>query len=185
MPACLADLPGLEVSVAHLVRDPRAAAFSWRRTKEQPDRGGFMEQRGVGKSAALWAAWNYGLERLFRDEPGRYARITYEELLTAPEPHLRTLLAALGMERDTASVFADETTVRLSVNHTVAGNPARHRHGLVPMRLDDEWRTAMPTARPAARRGDDLSAAATLRLSPGAPPAMSRRRTLSLARQAC
>ena len=31
------------------------------------------------------------------------------------------------------------------MNHTVAGNPARHRHGLVPMRLDDEWRTAMPT----------------------------------------
>jgi len=140
----LADLPGIEVSVAHLVRDPRGAAFSWRRTKEQPDRGGFMEQRGVGKSAALWSAWNYGLERLFHDEPGRYARTTYEELLTAPERHVRTLLATLGMERDTSSVFADETTVRLSVNHTVAGNPARHRHGLVPMRLDDEWRTAMP-----------------------------------------
>jgi hypothetical protein len=139
----LADLPGMDVSVAHLVRDPRAAAFSWRRTKEQPDRGGLMEQRGVGKSAALWAAWNYGLERLF-PQPGRYARLTYEELLTAPQPQLRTLLAALGMERDTTGVFADETTVRLSVNHTVAGNPARHRHGLVPMRLDDEWRTAMP-----------------------------------------
>jgi hypothetical protein len=139
----LADLPGLDVAVAHLVRDPRAAAFSWRRTKEQPDRGGFMEQRGVGKSAALWTAWNYGLERLF-PEPGSYARTTYEELLTAPEPQLRRLLEALGLERDTSAVFADETTVRLSVNHTVAGNPARHRHGLVPMRLDDEWRTAMP-----------------------------------------
>jgi hypothetical protein len=139
----LADLPGLEVSVAHLVRDPRAAAFSWRRTKEQPDRGGFMEQRGAGKSAALWTAWNYALERLF-PEPGSYARVTYEELLTAPEPQVRRLLAALGLERDTAAVFADDTTVRLSMNHTVAGNPARHRHGLVPMRLDDEWRTAMP-----------------------------------------
>jgi Sulfotransferase family len=139
----LADLPGVEVSVAHLVRDPRGAAFSWRRTKEQPDRGGLMEQRGAGKSAALWTAWNYGLERLF-PEPGRYARLTYEELLTAPQPQLRALLASLDMERDTAGVFADETTVRLSVNHTVAGNPARHRHGLVPMRLDDEWRTAMP-----------------------------------------
>jgi Sulfotransferase family len=139
----IADLPGIDVSLAHLVRDPRAAAFSWRRTKEQPDRGGLMEQRGVGKSAALWTTWNFGLERLF-PEPGRYARLTYEELLTAPQAQLRTLLASLDMDRETSAVFADETTVRLSVNHTVAGNPARHRHGLVPMLLDDEWRTAMP-----------------------------------------
>ncbi len=139
----VADLPGLDVSVAHLVRDPRAAAFSWRRTKEQPDRGGIMEQRGAAKSAALWAAWNYGLERLIH-EPGRYARVTYEELLTAPQPQVHRLLDSLDMARDSSAVFADETTVRLSVNHTVAGNPARHRHGLVPMRLDDEWRTAMP-----------------------------------------
>lgn len=140
----LADTPGVELSVAHLVRDPRAAAFSWCRTKEQPDRGGIMEQRGVVKSSALWSAWNYGLEQLFRSREGRYARLTYEELLTSPEPQLRRLLTALGMERDTSAVFSDATTVRLSVNHTVAGNPARHRYGDVAMRLDDEWRAAMP-----------------------------------------
>jgi len=35
-----ASIPGIEVSVVHLVRDPRAAAHSWLRPKAQPDRGG-------------------------------------------------------------------------------------------------------------------------------------------------
>jgi hypothetical protein len=132
--------------VAHLVRDPRAAAFSWRRKKEQPDRGyaGLMEQRGVAKSALLWSTWNLGLERLFHGEPGSYARLTYEGFVAAPQQQLDTLLGSLGLARDTSAVFADAGTVRLSVSHTVAGNPARLNHGLVPMRLDDEWRTAMP-----------------------------------------
>ena len=34
----LDGIEGVDVRVAHLVRDPRAAAFSWQRKKEQPDR---------------------------------------------------------------------------------------------------------------------------------------------------
>ncbi len=141
----LDGLPELSVSVCHLVRDPRAAAFSWRRRKEQPDRGyaGLMEQRGVAKSSLLWVTWNLGLERLWGGKRAHYHRVTYEGFLNAPRAEVESLLADLGLPRELDGVFPDQHTVQLSASHTVAGNPARLTHGLVQIKPDDEWRRSM------------------------------------------
>jgi hypothetical protein len=142
--ALLQTLPGIDLRVAHLVRDPRAAAYSWKRRKRQPDLGAdaFMERQGTGKSAVLWSVWNRSLERLSRDWP-HYTRMTYEEFLADPPTQLRRVLADLDLPRDIDRVFAGPTVVRLSANHTVAGNPNRHQRGLVPLVPDNEWVTEM------------------------------------------
>jgi hypothetical protein len=142
----LGGLEGIDLRVAHFLRDPRAAAYSWRRRKLQSDLGpgAFMERRGVGKSAVLWAVWNRALELMCADTPGAYARVTYEHLLGDPENETRRLLDALNLEGDPSSVFAGPGLVRLSPNHTVAGNPTRHQHGLIPLMPDDEWESRMP-----------------------------------------
>lgn len=147
--ALLDGTPGLDVTVVHLVRDPRAAAFSWRRKKVQPDRRipGYMERRGVGKSVALWLVWNAATELLWRGRRDRYVRVSYEDFVADPRRTVARVCAAAGIALDPAEpggVFLDERTVRLGVSHTVAGNPARLRHGPVALRLDDEWASAMP-----------------------------------------
>lgn len=141
--AVLSGLPAVDLRVAHLVRDPRAAAHSWRRRKLQPDLGpgAFMERRGATKSALLWAVWNRSLEALVGR--GSYTRLTYEEFLSDPPGRSARLLRDLGLPGDVESVFTDPDVVRMSEQHTVAGNPSRHQQGLVRLVPDHEWRAEM------------------------------------------
>lgn len=142
----LDSLPSVDVWMLHLVRDPRAAAFSWRRKKEQPDRKvpGFMERRGAFKSVALWMVWNAGLAMLWRRSPERYLRVGYEEFVADPRAVVDRVAGMLGVSYDPASLFPAPGTAALGVSHTVAGNPARLQHGQIHLKLDDEWRRAMP-----------------------------------------
>jgi len=137
-------VPGLDVRVVHLVRDPRAAAFSWQRKKEQPDRRrpGYMERRGSLKSAVLWTTWNAALERGWTARPGSYLRRAYEQVVASPATELTAMGAMVGAT-GLADRFLDERTVIMDVSHTVAGNPARLGSGPTVLRLDDEWVTAM------------------------------------------
>ena len=104
----LDGLDGIDLRVAHFLRDPRAAAYSWRRKKLQPDLGpgAFMERRGAGKSAVLWSVWNRSLEMLAGDRPHAYARVTYEEFLADPRAEAQRLLDAFALAGDLDPVFA-------------------------------------------------------------------------------
>lgn len=145
--AFLDSLPGLRVSVVHLVRDPRAAAFSWRRRKEQPDHGRagvLMERRGVLKSLVLWAFWNTVLEYLWRGRRQDYVRLSYEDFVRRPAEELRRVGHRLDLPDAGAAALVGPRTVALTTSHTVAGNPSRMRSGPVTLALDDEWLRAMP-----------------------------------------
>lgn len=139
--ALLAGVPGVTLDVVHLVRDPRAAAFSWQRKKAKNDSGGLMERRGVVKSSALWTAWNAGLERAWRGSP-RYLRMRYESFASHPAASLQALADALGLT-GVERIVDGEDRLDLPGNHTVAGNPARMANGPVPITLDNEWAQAM------------------------------------------
>lgn len=144
--ALLRALPDLDMRMLHLVRDPRAAAFSWRRVKELPDQGTrtTMERRGILKSAGLWSVWNGTLEYMWRDRPGAYYRMCYERFIEDPAGELQSAMAAFGLAGQPWSALTGPRSARVSTHHTVAGNPARLRQGSVTLRLDDEWLTAMP-----------------------------------------
>lgn len=137
---------GLDVTVVHLVRDPRAAAFSWQRRKVQPDRRtpGYMERRGAAKSVALWVLWNAATEAFWSGRRDRYVRVSYEDFVADPRGTVTRVCRAVGHHCDGAGPFLDGGSVRLGVSHTVAGNPARLKSGTVRLRLDDEWSSAMP-----------------------------------------
>lgn len=146
--AVLSAVDGIDLHVAHFVRDPRAAAYSWRRRKAQPDLGpgALMERRGATKSAVLWAIWNRSLEALAGDGRGAYTRLTYEEFLADPRGRASRLLADLAVPGDVGQVFAAPDVVQVAEQHTVAGNPSRHQQGLVALVADTEWRDRMSTA---------------------------------------
>lgn len=140
--AMLAGVPGVRPYLLHLVRDPRAVAFSWRRPKEQLDRPApaTLRRHGVLDSTVSWTTWNVGTEALRRSyPPGHYLRMRYEDFAAAPLESVRRILSMIGVdERD--SPFTGDRTIELPGNHTASGNPNRFRTGETTIRTDDAWR---------------------------------------------
>jgi Sulfotransferase family/Sulfotransferase domain len=141
----LAATPGIDLKVVHLVRDPRGAAHSWSSRKVLDDGAArpHMEQIGPGKSAVLWDVWNLATGALFDCGPDRYLRIRYEDFVSDPVASVRRILAMVGLQ-DSALPFVGPHEAITSVNHSVAGNPDRLRHGSVTLQRDDRWVRAMP-----------------------------------------
>lgn len=141
--------PGIDLRVVHLVRDPRATAYSWGQRKQQPDRGspGVMQIQGPLKSAALWSAWNAAAELLGRRLGARYLRLRYEDLITDPATSLRAVTSLIGTS-DATLPLVDAHHAQLVPSHTVAGNPDRFHDGQVELRLDERWKQGL-TARDA------------------------------------
>ena len=140
----LGTVPEIDLYVVHLVRDPRAAAYSWLRKKLQPDRGegGYMDRPSPVKSSVMWTVWNAAATVFWGRSPDRYLALRYEDLVVDPRAALGRILRMVGeMDRDLP--FVDGHEVELEVSHTVAGNPNRFKTGKVKLRLDDEWKGRM------------------------------------------
>jgi hypothetical protein len=129
-------LPGVDVRVLHLVRDPRATAFSWRRRRglDGPDDKARMSRPPVAKAALLWLVWNTTTALLWR-RSGRYLRVRYEDFVADPATVMRRIATFAGVP----APAIDGGTVHLAPTHAVAGNPSRHRTGDVAVVADDEW----------------------------------------------
>lgn len=129
-------LPGVEMRVLHVVRDPRAAAFSWRRRRglDGPGDASLMSRPPVAKSALLWLVWNTTAALLWR-RSGRYLRVRYEDFVADPAAVTRRIASFAGVP----APDVDGSTVHLAPTHAVAGNPSRHRTGDVAVVADDEW----------------------------------------------
>jgi hypothetical protein len=141
-------LKGVDLHVVHLIRDPRATAYSWLRKRTLPDRpGATMQRHRPAKSAALWSVWNWVTERLWATRPDRYLRLRYEDLVREPESAVRSVLSFVS-EEPAKLPFVSDRSVDLAATHTVAGNPSRFRTGVVEIRPDDEWLSRLePRAR--------------------------------------
>jgi hypothetical protein len=141
----VAAIIGVEVSVVHLVRDPRATAWSFLRKKRLPDFGDdrLMQRQHPLVSARRWSLWQAVTELLWRDRPGGgYLRLRYEDFVADPRSAIRRIAGLVG-ETPAALPFTGPTTVRLEPTHSVSGNPNRFGTGEVELRADEEWRRAM------------------------------------------
>lgn len=139
-------LPDVDLHVVHMVRDPRATAYSWLRKKSLPDRGdgAYMQRQGPFKASLLWNLWNVMPEAFWRRARDRYIRVRYEDFVRQPRETVERIVAMTG-ERPEGLPFVSETAVELGVTHTVAGNPSRFQTGVVEVRPDREWQEKMRT----------------------------------------
>lgn len=144
----LQELPGIEVTVLHLVRDPRAAAYSWLRTRASRQRDGDppMDRQPVLKSATLWLLWNLVAALAWRQHDGRHLRLRYESLVRDPAAALAPVLERIGAPAGSLP-FVDRSTLRIAPTHAVAGNPSRHVTGHVEVRDDTEWTHGLGSGR--------------------------------------
>jgi Sulfotransferase family len=144
----LSALPNVRLDVVHLVRDPRAVAFSWTRSRERPEihwRQELMPIERPATSARRWVLHN-ALSELLSRVATSYRRIRYEDFVARPDDALRVVMEPYGCPSDPHRTTGNVT---LAPTHSVSGNPMRFSHGEVRLKLDDEWRSAM---RPSDRR---------------------------------
>jgi Sulfotransferase family len=138
----LARLPFVELHVVHLVRDPRAVAFSWGRTRRRPEihwKAQDMTTQTVRASAARWTTHNTVAELLCASADS-HCRVRYEDSGAT----LERVLAPYGQMPGAQPAHNGLAQLMLEPSHSVAGNPMRFKHGKLAVKLDDEWRRAMP-----------------------------------------
>lgn len=143
-----AGLPGVDLHVLHMVRDPRAVAFSWRRKKEVADKpraGGLLPRVSMLRSTVVWQVYNIVIGTLVARAAGRgrYHLVAYEAFATSPAQTLRDVMNFLGEER-TSVPEIEEGVTQMAASHTAGGNPNRFRTGETKISLDNEWSRAMP-----------------------------------------
>lgn len=138
--ALLQQQADIDMYLVHLIRDPRAVAFSWQRKKFMPDSKSYFRTRGPMETAIMWLTWNLGIQRMGTSLKKRYLRIRYEDLVARPTDTLGEIATFLGLESLEISVSEKEEIV-LNPTHTVMGNPIRFSQGPVKLRLDNEWKS--------------------------------------------
>jgi len=122
----LSNIPQIDLYTAHLIRDSRAVAYSWRREKIRPEI--YWEQKFMGQRKLLTSAirWN-SLQRLsekLQQTSKAYTLLRYEDLVKAPKISLQGLFTHLGIEQPSLD-FLDGLHANLRTSHTVSGNPVR------------------------------------------------------------
>jgi hypothetical protein len=138
----LETIPSIDLYVVHLVRDPRAVAYSWLRKKWQPDKGFSLPIYSPVRSALTWDVMNLIIECFRRRSPGRYLKVRYEDFMNDPKETVGRILDLVQKEVPPLPFLADHR-VELGTNHTVSGNPVRFMTGTVELKLDDEWQEKM------------------------------------------
>ena len=141
----LRRVPSLHLRTVHLVRDSRGVAHSLMKKVRRPEvvgREAFMHRVSAWRSSIEWVAFN-GLFHLLKLTGTHVLRVRYEDLVTTPRPTLTRIGRLHAGSGDLDLAFLENRHISLGVDHTVAGNPMRFRHGSLDLRLDRDWQGSM------------------------------------------
>lgn len=136
----LSQIDGIDVRVAHLVRESQGVAYSWAKTVARPevtDGHDEMPRYSAARTSSKWLSYNLMLHGLRAvDAPRQLVR--YEDVMSDPRPQFAALMEFAGLTPVELDHIGDGW-VELAATHTVAGNPSRFKHGRVDLRLDRAW----------------------------------------------
>jgi hypothetical protein len=136
----LRELPQVELHLVHLVRDSRAAAFSWQRTKLRTEvhwQEEYLDRRSVSRSALEWNIDNLRASTR-RKSLASYTMIRYEDLTSNPNAELKKICDALRITPQ-LDELSKSRVVNLGASHTIGGNPNRFILGETVIHIDNEW----------------------------------------------
>ncbi len=123
----LRELPGVELAMLHLVRDPRGIVASWRSRK------GYLPK--IRPIKVIGWIWSVSLisEFLARRTPRRW-RVRYRDLAANPSPLLESVGRGLTAQEGHPLDFLRPGEVRLDVQHVLVSNPDKMAAGWTPLR---------------------------------------------------
>ena len=145
----LNTIPTIDLYVVHLVRDPRAVAYSWLKKRRLPPLPGkdepvYMDRYSPAKSSVVWNITNAAVEMFWRRQSRRYLMLRYEDFVDRPQQSLQRIFELVQEQDHNLSLpFVAQRTIELGVNHTTSGNPSRFRTGSLELRSDKEWASQM------------------------------------------
>lgn len=113
----------MDVYIIHLVRDPRAVAYSFRRNK--------MEQKTPIESAIRWFYFNFLTETFLKKPPQKYMFMRYEDFVKTPQYYLDQIINFVGI--------APRPCIPKQ-EHTFSGNPGRLEKNALIIKPDNDWR---------------------------------------------
>lgn len=143
----LQSSPGIDMTCAQTVRDPRGVAHSHaKKVRLAPSTGArdYMPQNKPYTIARRWITVNALIRRL-QHLGVEVVTVRYEDLAADPIAELCRVAALQGLgpaDIDSGIVTSEGLTMRGA--HLVAGSRIRMTEGTMPIRLDEEWRTEMP-----------------------------------------
>lgn len=147
LPHVLQYAEGLDVRVAHYLRDSRAVAYSWTKVVQRPESqsGGakYMTRYSPMVLGAKWLQHNAVIEGL-RLKGVPTLRIRYEDWSAAPIATVQQTLEFAGLEPGFLNPNLNDHWVDLPATHTCSGNPMRFTQGKVDIRRDETWHRSLP-----------------------------------------
>lgn len=145
-PLALMTMTDLDVRVVHLVRDPRAVAYSVSRTKAAPDRPvtGVMTTMHPLSCALRWLFANEIIAQQLRRVAGdRYMLCRYEDFAADPDATGERIRGFAGMPADGLARTGPEDDGAVET-HSPGGNPVRLARGRrLSIEPDRRWRHGM------------------------------------------
>ena len=142
----LNDLPGVEVKLIHLVRDPRAVMWSlsrgsnWKIERAERQNKTFA----AGKALISWMLANKGVEAAAKGAlKGMVMRVRYEDLVADPVGIVNDIGDFVGIDMSEVVAKFDREEA-FSAGHGVGGNRMR-RQGPIKLKLDKEWEEKLPS----------------------------------------
>jgi hypothetical protein len=141
----LASIDAVRSAIVHLVRDPRAVAYSWTVGPQNPALPGTRLRRAPpAVTASRWIAWNLAIARVAASKYGdRGLTVRYEDLCKAPTATLAQIYESAGVEGVRPAAQPDGS-VRLSRGHAIAGDPVLSGRGPVRIVQSSRWREGFP-----------------------------------------
>jgi SAM-dependent methyltransferase len=141
-PVALGLVPGVDVRVAQVIRDPRAVVYSWKRSRLLTDRDNteYMPKFSASFSTTSWLARNLVVEAIRRRGPVEI--VQYDAMARDPAAVLRQLADFVG-EPAGAMEFLTSETATIAPTHSVGGNPVRMTSGAITIEPDEEWRSGI------------------------------------------
>jgi hypothetical protein len=143
----LSHVPGIDFSLVHLVRDPRAVAFSWQREVVQDqyaDAAVLLHQPSVSQVCKQWVVQSLAISWLARRCSRSYVELRYEDFVADPGGTVNRIRQCAGMGPGPDIIDTDGSIELGDLGHPIAGNPGRRTAGKrLTMRLDDEWKAVM------------------------------------------
>ena len=134
-------LPSIDLSVVHIVRNPKGICYSLERHKQK----GEPESQWYNPlhASLSWNFKNYAVEMLLNSPEKRYLRISYEDFIQNPQMIIESILDLIE-EKVTSLPFVDRTTVKMGVDHIITGSPSsRSNIGTVKLLPDEKWKQSM------------------------------------------